>query len=82
MFASIVASLNQVREDDSPGDTKTIDARAESISLAQKGFIKLEDALLCRGDVPLHPGAKRCYEEPLHPGAKRCYEEQGVDTGE
>lgn len=70
VFASIVASLNQVSDGDAYGITKTIYERAEDISLAQKRFITLEDALFGRGDVPLHPGAKRYYEE------------QGVDTGE
>lgn len=70
VFASIVASLDQVSEEDAYGITKTIYERSEDITLAQKRFINLDDALFGRGDVPLHPGAKRYYEE------------QGIDTGE
>ncbi|MFB9776968.1 TAXI family TRAP transporter solute-binding subunit [Brevibacterium otitidis] len=70
VFASIVASLDQVSEEDAYGITKTIYERSEDITLAQKRFINLDDALFGRGGVPLHPGAKRYYEE------------QGIDTGE
>ncbi len=63
VFATIVASTNQVSEEDAYGITKAIYEKAGDISLAQGKLIKTEDALLGRGDVELHPGAKKYFDE-------------------
>lgn len=61
--ASIVGSTNQISEEDGYAITKALYEDAGKISLAQGKLIKAEDALLGRGDVPLHPGAKKYFEE-------------------
>ena len=63
VFASIVGSTNQISEEDGYAITKALYEDAGKISLAQGKLIKAEDALLGRGDVPLHPGAKKYFEE-------------------
>ena len=63
VFASIVASTNQVSEEDAYGITKAMYEQAGDISLAQSDLINVDDALLGQGDVPLHPGAKKYFDE-------------------
>lgn len=63
VFATLVASTTQVSPDHGYEITRVIYEHADEISLAQGGLINLEDALLGRGDIPLHPGAQRYFEE-------------------
>lgn len=62
-FACLYGSTNQVSEDLGYQLTKTLYENADQITLAQARFIKQEDALTGRGDVPLHPGAERYFRE-------------------
>lgn len=63
VFSSMFASTDQVSEDLAYEMTKAIYERADDITLPQSEAIKLENALLGRGDVPLHPGAKKYFSE-------------------
>lgn len=62
-FACLYGSTNQVSEDLGYQLTKTLYEKTDQITLAQSRFIKLEDALTGRGDVPLHPGAEKYFRE-------------------
>ncbi|MGH3088767.1 MAG: TAXI family TRAP transporter solute-binding subunit [Rubrobacteraceae bacterium] len=62
-FATLFGSTTQVSEDLGYEITSTVFENADSITLAQSEFINVEDALLGRGDLPLHPGAERYFEE-------------------
>jgi len=62
-FATMFGSTNQIDEDLGYKITKTIYEKSDSLTLAQKQFIKPESALEGRGDLPLHPGAKKYFEE-------------------
>lgn len=43
--------------------TKATFEQAESITLPQGGLINHDFALTGQGDVPMHPGAQKYYEE-------------------
>lgn len=62
-FATMFGSTNQISEDLGYEITKTIYEKSDSLTLAQKQFIKPESALEGRGDLPLHPGAEKYFEE-------------------
>lgn len=63
VFASLYGSTTQISPDLGYEITKTVYEQADSLTLAQKDQIKLDEATLGKGDVPLHPGAKRYFEE-------------------
>ncbi|NUL58859.1 TAXI family TRAP transporter solute-binding subunit [Brevibacterium luteolum] len=63
MYATAIASTSRVSEDDGYAIAKTIYEKAGDITLAQGEMISLDDALLGRGDVPLHPGAEKYFTE-------------------
>ncbi|WP_349827623.1 TAXI family TRAP transporter solute-binding subunit [Brevibacterium litoralis] len=63
VFASVVASNSAVSEDQGYEITKAIFERSGEISLAQGDLINLEEALMGQGEVPLHPGAQKYFEE-------------------
>lgn len=62
-FACLFGSTNQVSPDLGYQITKTMYENADQITLAQAQFITPEDALTGRGDLPLHPGAERYFQE-------------------
>lgn len=62
-FSTLFGSTTQVSEDLGYEITRTIYENADDITLAQSEFITVEDALLGRGDLPLHPGSERYFEE-------------------
>ncbi|MGB3681966.1 MAG: TAXI family TRAP transporter solute-binding subunit [Rubrobacteraceae bacterium] len=62
-FATMFGSTTQVSPDLGYEITKTMFEQADSLTLAQKQFISPDSALDGRGDLPLHPGAERYFEE-------------------
>lgn len=62
-FATMFGSTTQISPDLGYEITKTMYEQADQLTLAQKQFIKVESALEGRGDLPLHPGAERYFEE-------------------
>ena len=62
-FATMFGSTTQVSEDLGYEITKTMFEQADQLTLAQKQFIVLDSALEGRGDLPLHPGAERYFQE-------------------
>lgn len=63
VFATIVASTDQISEDVGYEITKATFENADDITVEAAQFIDIDEALLGIGDVPLHPGAERYYEE-------------------
>lgn len=63
VFAGVAASTSQVSPDLAYEITRVIYEHADEISLAQADFIDVEDALIGRGDLPLHPGAEKYFQE-------------------
>ena len=61
--AALVASTTQVSPELGYEITKATFEHADSITLAQGGLIGHDFALSGQGDVPLHPGAQKYYEE-------------------
>ncbi len=62
-FACLFGSTNQVSEDVGYEITKAMYENADQITLAQAQFITLDEALTGLGDLPLHPGAERYFQE-------------------
>lgn len=63
VFASLIASTTQVSEDVGYEITKATFENADSITVEAAQFVDIEEALLGIGDIPLHPGAERYFEE-------------------
>ncbi|MGQ7786525.1 TAXI family TRAP transporter solute-binding subunit [Nesterenkonia sp. K-15-9-6] len=63
VFAALAASTTQVSEDLGYEITEAIFEHADEITLDVGESIDMEEALLGIGDVPLHPGAERYYDE-------------------
>jgi len=63
VFAAIVASTTQVSEDVGYELTKATFENADSITVEAAQFVDIEEAVLGIGDIPLHPGAQRYFEE-------------------
>lgn len=63
VFASLVASTSQVSEDVAYEMTKAIFENSDDITLEVGDSITQDEALVGIGDVPLHPGAERYYDE-------------------
>ena len=63
VFATIVASTTQVSEDLGYEITKATFENADTITVEAAQFVDIEEAVLGIGDIPLHPGAERYYEE-------------------
>jgi len=63
VFAAIIASTTQVSEDVGYEITKATFENADDITVEAAQFIDIEEALLGIGDIPLHPGAERYFEE-------------------
>lgn len=63
VFASLVASTDQVSEDTAYGLTKALFENTDKVTLDVGKLITKDTAMLGVGDVPLHPGAQKYYEE-------------------
>lgn len=63
VFASLVASTDQVSEDTAYGLTKALFEHTDDVTLDVGKLITKDTAMLGIGDVPLHPGAQKYYEE-------------------
>ncbi|GAB3187830.1 TAXI family TRAP transporter solute-binding subunit [Nesterenkonia suensis] len=63
VFAALAASTSQVSEDLGYEITEALFEHADGITLDVGDSILLDEALLGIGDVPLHPGAERYYDE-------------------
>jgi uncharacterized protein len=63
VFAMLVASTDQVSEEVAYELARVTYEHAAEISMAQGQLLKLEDALLGQGVIPLHPGAEKYYQE-------------------
>ena len=63
VFASLVASTDQVSEDTAYGMTKAMFEHTDDVTLDVGKLITKDTAMLGIGDVPLHPGAQKYYEE-------------------
>ncbi|WP_436325959.1 TAXI family TRAP transporter solute-binding subunit [Brevibacterium sp. FAM 27836] len=63
VFAALVASTEQVSEDTAYGLTKAVFENADGITLDVGKLIEKDTAMQGIGDVPLHPGAKKYFEE-------------------
>ena len=61
--AALVASLDQVSEEVGYEITKATFEHADAITLPQGGLISHDFALTGQGEVPMHPGAQKYYEE-------------------
>ncbi|GAB3183672.1 TAXI family TRAP transporter solute-binding subunit [Nesterenkonia halophila] len=63
VFASLVASTSQISEDVAYEMTQAIFENSDDITLEVGDSISQDEALVGVGDVPLHPGAERYYDE-------------------
>jgi hypothetical protein len=63
VFASLIASTTQVSEDIGYEITKATFENADSITVEAAQFVDIDEALLGIGEIPLHPGAERYFEE-------------------
>ncbi|WP_146341109.1 TAXI family TRAP transporter solute-binding subunit [Nesterenkonia sp. NBAIMH1] len=63
VFAALVASTTQVSEDLAYDITAALFDNVDDVSVAQGESIDIDEALLGIGDIPLHPGAERYFEE-------------------
>lgn len=63
VFASMYGSTTQISEELGYEITKSLYENADSLTLAQKELILPDEAMIGQGDVPLHPGSERYFEE-------------------
>ncbi|GAA1863479.1 TAXI family TRAP transporter solute-binding subunit [Brevibacterium marinum] len=63
VFASLVASTDQVSEDTAYGLTKALFEHTGDVTLDVGKSITKDTAMLGIGEVPMHPGAKKYYDE-------------------
>lgn len=63
VFAAMYGSMDQISEDLGYEITKSMYENVDTLTLPQKELISLEEATIGQGDVPLHPGAERYFEE-------------------
>lgn len=63
VFAALIASTTEVSEDLGYDITAALFDHAEEVTLDVGENIDTDEALLGVGDIPLHPGAERYYEE-------------------
>lgn len=63
VFASLVASTDQVSEDTAYNMTKALFENTDQVTLDVGKLITKDTAMLGIGDVPLHPGAQKYFEE-------------------
>lgn len=63
VFAALVASTTQISEELGYEITAAVLENADSVTLEVGENISLEEALNGVGDIPLHPGAERYFEE-------------------
>ncbi|GAB3842020.1 TAXI family TRAP transporter solute-binding subunit [Nesterenkonia populi] len=63
VFAALVASTTQVSEDLAYDITAALFENIDDVTVAQGESIDIDEALYGIGDIPLHPGAERYFEE-------------------
>ncbi len=63
VFAALIASTDEVSEDLAYEITAALFDNIDQITVDQGASIDIEEALLGIGDIPLHPGAERYFEE-------------------
>lgn len=63
VFAAMYGSTDQISEDLGYELTRVMYENASDLTLAQGELISKDEAALGQGDVPLHPGAERYFEE-------------------
>lgn len=63
VFAALIASTDEVSEDLAYDITAALFDNIDQITVDQGESIDIEEALLGIGDIPLHPGAERYFEE-------------------
>lgn len=63
VFAALIASTDEVSEDLAYEITTALFDNIDQITVDQSESIDIEEALLGIGDIPLHPGAERYFEE-------------------
>ena len=63
VFAALVASTDQVSEDTAYGLTKALFENTDDVTLDVGQLIEKDTAMQGIGDVPLHPGAEKYFEE-------------------
>ncbi|WP_150460696.1 TAXI family TRAP transporter solute-binding subunit [Nesterenkonia ebinurensis] len=63
VFAALVASTTEVSEDLAYDITAALFDNADQVTIEVGENIDIEEALYGIGDIPLHPGAERYYEE-------------------
>ncbi|GFZ81738.1 TAXI family TRAP transporter solute-binding subunit [Nesterenkonia alkaliphila] len=63
VFAALVASTTQVSEDLAYDITAALFEHGDTVTLDVADNLDVEEALFGIGDIPLHPGAERYYEE-------------------
>lgn len=63
VFAAMYASTDEISEDLGYELTRVMYENADDLTLAQSDLITLDEATLGQGDVPLHPGAEKYFDE-------------------
>lgn len=63
VFAALIASTDEVSEDLAYDITAALFDNIDQITVDQGESIDIEEALLGIGDIPLHPGAERYFDE-------------------
>ena len=63
VVAALVASTDQVSEDTAYGLTKALFENTDDVTLDVGQLIEKDTAMQGIGDVPLHPGAEKYFEE-------------------
>ncbi|GGE57767.1 TAXI family TRAP transporter solute-binding subunit [Nesterenkonia cremea] len=63
VFAALIASTDEVSEDLAYEITSALFDNVDQITVDQGASIDIEEALYGIGDIPLHPGAERYFEE-------------------
>lgn len=63
VFASLMGSTTQISEDLGYELTRVTFEHADDITVGAAQFVDLDEALMGIGDIPLHPGAERYFEE-------------------
>lgn len=63
VFAAMYGSTEQISEDLGYELTRVMYENSDDLTLAQADLIDLDEATLGLGDVPLHPGSKKYFEE-------------------
>lgn len=63
VFATLIASLEDVDQETAYEITKATFENSDSITVEAAQFVDIEEAVLGIGSIPLHPGAQQYFEE-------------------